>query len=52
MDRVFTPESLISLFQAIDREELDLILVGGQAINPHSALQFSPQVLGYIYYLF
>ncbi|WP_310490315.1 hypothetical protein [Chamaesiphon sp. VAR_69_metabat_338] len=33
MDRVFTPESLISLFQAIDREELDLILVGGQAIN-------------------
>jgi hypothetical protein len=33
MDRIFTPESLISLFQAIDREELDLILVGGQAIN-------------------
>jgi hypothetical protein len=33
MDRVFTPEHLISLFQAIDREELDLILVGGQAIN-------------------
>jgi hypothetical protein len=33
MDRVFTPENLISLFQAIDREELDLILVGGQAIN-------------------
>jgi hypothetical protein len=33
MDRIFTPESLIPLFQAIDREELDLILVGGQAIN-------------------
>jgi hypothetical protein len=33
MDRIFTPENLISLFQAIDREELDLILVGGQAIN-------------------
>lgn len=33
MDRIFTPESLISLFQAIEREELDLILVGGQAIN-------------------
>lgn len=33
MDRIFTPESLIALFQAIDREELDLILVGGQAIN-------------------
>jgi hypothetical protein len=33
MDRIFTPENLISLFQAIDLEELDLILVGGQAIN-------------------
>lgn len=33
MDRIFTPEDLISLFQAINREELDLILVGGQAIN-------------------
>jgi hypothetical protein len=33
MDRIFTPENLISLFQVIDREDLDLILVGGQAIN-------------------
>lgn len=33
MDRIFTPENLISLFQAIDLEKLDLILVGGQAIN-------------------
>ena len=33
MERIFTPENLISLFQAIDREDLDLILVGGQAIN-------------------
>jgi hypothetical protein len=33
MDRIFTPENLISLFQAIDLEGLDLILVGGQAIN-------------------
>ena len=33
MDRIFTPENLISLFKAIDSEELDLILVGGQAIN-------------------
>jgi hypothetical protein len=33
MDRIFTPENLVSLFQAISQEELDLILVGGQAIN-------------------
>jgi hypothetical protein len=33
MDRIFTPENLILLFKAIDREELDLILVGVQAIN-------------------
>jgi hypothetical protein len=33
MERVFTPESLILLFQSIESSNLDLILVGGQAIN-------------------
>jgi hypothetical protein len=33
MDRIFTPEDLILLFQAINLEELDLILVSGQAIR-------------------
>jgi hypothetical protein len=33
MDRVFTPENLIPLFKKIEKENLDLILVGGQAIN-------------------
>jgi hypothetical protein len=33
MDRVFTPENLIPLFEKIEKENLDLILVGGQAIN-------------------
>jgi hypothetical protein len=33
MERIHTPESLILLFQSIEPSNLDLILVGGQAIN-------------------
>ena len=50
MDRTFTPESLVSMFQVIDREDLDLILVGGQAINMWATYYVSrvPQLAEYL----
>jgi hypothetical protein len=50
MDRIFTPESLTLLFKAIEQEDLDLILVGGQAINIWASYYASrvPELLNYL----